>query len=86
MPAAPINNIAQVVDDPHTKAREMFVETEHPTAGKITVTGSQLKLSETPAAIRTPAPALGQDNEAVYGEWLGMSAEEVAAYKSEGVF
>lgn len=86
VPAAPINNIAQVVDDPHTKAREMFVETEHPTAGKITVTGSQLKLSETPAAIRTPAPALGQDNEAVYGEWLGMSAEEVVVYKSEGVF
>ena len=86
VPAAPINSIAQVVHDLHTKAREMFVETEHPKAGKITVTGSQLKLSGTPVTFRTPAPALGQDNVAVYGGWLGMAEEEITAYKNEGVF
>ena len=86
VPAAPINNIEQVVNDPHTKAREMFVETEHPKAGKFTMTGSQLKLSRTPVTYRTPAPALGQDNEAVYGEWVNMTPEEIAAYKEKGVF
>lgn len=34
---------------------------------------------------RTPAPELGQDNEAVYGELLGLTADEVAAYREKGV-
>lgn len=86
VPAAPINNIEQVVKDPHTKAREMFIDIEHPKAGKMTITGSQLKLSETPVSIRTPAPALGQDNDAVYGDWLNMTTEEIDAYRNEGIF
>jgi len=86
VPAAPINNIEQVVHDPHVKARDMFVDVDHPKAGRMTITGSQLKLSETPATIRTPAPALGQDNATVYSEWLRLSADEIAAYTSEGVF
>lgn len=85
VPAAPINNIEQVVHDPHVKAREMFVEMEHPKAGKLTVTGSQLKLSETPVSIERPAPSLGQDNDLVYGEWLGMSENELAVCREEGV-
>lgn len=85
VPAAPINDIAQVVHDPHAEARQMFVDIEHPRAGKMTITGSQLKLSETPASIRTPAPELGQDNQAVYGEWLGFSAKELDSLREEGV-
>lgn len=86
VPAAPINNIEQVVNDPHTKAREMFVDIEHPKAGKMTITGSQLKLSETPISIRTPAPALGQDNETIYSEWLNMTSEAIKDYENEGIF
>ena len=86
VPAAPINNIAQVVADPHTKARGMFTEIEHPVAGKLTITASQLKLSETPATVRTPSPTLGQDNEAVYGALLGLTPDEVEQYRQEGVF
>lgn len=85
VPAAAINNIAQVVADPQVKEREMFVDIEHPVAGKMTMTGSQLKLSETPVQYRKVAPALGEDNEAVYGEWLGMTPEQVAKYREEGV-
>ena len=85
VPAAPINNIAQVVADPHTKARSMFVDIEHPIAGKLTITGSQLKLSETPATVRTPSPTLGQHNVSVYGEWLGLGEDDVKELQQEGV-
>lgn len=86
VPCAPIYDIAQVASDPHiAEAREMFVEHEHPIAGKLKITGSHLKLSATPTEIRTPAPALGEDNEAIYGELLGVSREEIAALKTAGV-
>ena len=62
VPAAPIYDIAQVVADPHIGgAREMFVDIEHPVAGKMKITGSHIKLSETPTSIRKPSPALGEN-------------------------
>ena len=64
----------------------MFTEIEHPVAGKLTITASQLKLSETPATVRTPSPTLGQDNEAVYGALLGLTPDEVEQCRQEGVF
>ena len=86
VPCAPIYSIDQVVKDFYIAGdRKMFVETEHPVAGKITLTGSHLKLSETCTDIRTPSPALGQDNENVYGEMLGFSPEKVAELRAEGV-
>lgn len=86
VPAAPINNIAQVVADPHIAgAREMFVEVDHPKAGKMKITGSHIKLSETKPCIKTPAPLLGQHNNEVYQELLGLSMEEIAAMKEDGL-
>jgi formyl-CoA transferase len=85
VPAAPINNIEQVVHDPHIAgAREMFVEIEHPKAGKLTITGSHIKLSDTPPTIRVPSPGHGEHNAAVYGELLGLSADEVTKLRAEG--
>ncbi|MDR1732837.1 MAG: CoA transferase [Synergistaceae bacterium] len=85
IPCAPIYDIRQVVEDPHIAgARQMFVEIEHPVAGKTKLTGSHLKLSGTPTSLRTPSPALGQHNEEIYGSFLGLSADEVAALKQEG--
>lgn len=86
IPAAPIFDIPQVVADPHiAKDREMFVEQEHPKAGKLLLTGSHIKLSETPTEIRTPAPALGQDNAEVYKELLGLTEDDLAALKAKNV-
>lgn len=84
VPAASINDISQVVADPQTKNREMFVDIEHPVAGKMTMTGSQLKLSETPVQYRKVAPALGEDNEEVYGELLGLTPGDIQRLKEEG--
>ena len=84
IPAGPINSIDKVVADPHIKAREMFVECEHPVAGKVTLTNTQLKFTNRPAGVRFPAPLLGQHNEEVLKS-LGRSDEEIAAYKANGV-
>ncbi len=86
VPAAPIYNTAQVKADPHIAGdREMFVEQDHPKAGKVVVTGSPLKMSGTPVDLTAPAPTLGQHNAEVYGEVLGLDAKQVAALKSEGI-
>ena len=85
-PAAPINTIDRVVADPHIGgAREMFVELPHPTAGNMKVCGNQIKLSGTPVQFNIPAPLLGQHNEQILGEMLGMDAAQVQALKDEGV-
>ena len=85
IPAGPIYDISQIMADPQTKDREMFIEMEHPTLGNITVNGCAIKLGDTPASVRTPAPALGQDNAKVLREFLKMSDEELSDYQSRGI-
>lgn len=86
IPAGPILDISQILADPHVKEREMFVEMEHPTLGHITVNGCAIKLMDTKPAVRTPAPALGQDNRAVYQQMLGLSDAECDALHEKQVF
>lgn len=87
IPAGPIYNIAQVVSDPHIAgAREMFVELEHPLAGKMKITGNQIKMSETPVTYRKPAPLLSQDTKMVLSEELGMTDDEFAELSEKGIF
>ena len=68
---APVNNIAQVVNDPHILEREMVVEVEHPRAGKLKVTGTPMKFSRTPCKIQKACPDMGQDTEEILKN-LGM--------------
>lgn len=67
VPAGPIHDYAEVVEDPHTKAREMVVELEHPEAGTVYGLGIPVKLSATPGSIRLPAPLLGEHNDEILG-------------------
>ncbi len=86
IPAAPIYGIDQVVADPHIAgAREMFVDTVHPKAGPIKLTGSHIKFSETKTAIRTPSPGLGEHNTEVLESLLGMTPTEIQSLREEGV-
>ena len=86
IPAAPINTIDKVVKDPHIAgAREMFVETEHPKAGKITLTNSQIKLTHHKTEIRTPAPLLGQHTDEILIQKLGYTKEDIASFHETGV-
>jgi crotonobetainyl-CoA:carnitine CoA-transferase CaiB-like acyl-CoA transferase len=87
VPSSPINTIDRVVKDPHIAgAREMFVEVEHPVAGKTTLTGDHIKFSDKKAEIRTPAPTLGQNNFDVYENFVGLSEETIKEYIEKGVF
>lgn len=86
IPAAPINTIDRVTKDPHIAgAREMFIDIEHPVAGKITMTGNQVKFTHNKTSIRMPAPTLGQHNQEVLKELLNYSDEEIAQLLDDGV-
>ena len=87
VPAGPIYDIDQVTKDPHIAgAREMFVEMEHPVAGKLTITGNQIKLSGTPVKFRTPAPLLGQHTDEILKDFLGMDESEIQTLREKNVF
>lgn len=85
IPCAPIMSIDQVTSDPHIAGdREMFVPVNHPVAGMTTLTGNHIKMSGTPAEIRTPSPVLGEHNSQVYRELLGLTEAEVEDLRSQG--
>src|SRR2546427_3597702 len=85
VPAAPVNNVAEMVADPQVQAREMFVELDHPTYGRVKTTGTPLKLSETPGRVRWLAPQPGEHNEEVFVGLLGYSKDDLARWRGEGV-
>ena len=83
VPAGPIYNIAQVYEDPHIRDREMLVELDHPTAGKVKNIGIPVKLSLTPGQIRRPGPLLGEHTDDVL-LWLGLDRSEIAHLRDLG--
>jgi crotonobetainyl-CoA:carnitine CoA-transferase CaiB-like acyl-CoA transferase len=85
VPAAPVNNVAEMIADPQIKAREMFVELEHRVHGPLKITGTPLKMSETPGQVRSLAPEPGEHNEDVFVDLLGYSKDDLARWREEGV-
>ena len=85
VPAAPVNNMAEMVADPQVQAREMFVEHDDPTYGRLKLTGTPLKMSRTPGRVRSLAPRPGEHNEDIFVGLLGHSREELARWQADGV-
>lgn len=86
VPVAPINMLADVVNDEHIAgAREMFIHMHHPVIGDMTVPGNPVKLLDTKPDISKCAPDLGQDNKAVYGEMLGLTEGDLETLKAQNV-
>jgi crotonobetainyl-CoA:carnitine CoA-transferase CaiB-like acyl-CoA transferase len=83
VPAGPIYNMADVYADPQVQAREMMVEMDHPTAGRIKNIGVPVKLSETPGSVRSPSPLLGQHTDEVLSD-MGCSEEEISRLREAG--
>jgi crotonobetainyl-CoA:carnitine CoA-transferase CaiB-like acyl-CoA transferase len=82
----PIYTIADIFEDPHVRARDMLLEHIDPEFGPYIGPGIVPKLSETPGAVRWSATwEEGSHNREVYGELLGLSDDELAALKEEGV-
>jgi crotonobetainyl-CoA:carnitine CoA-transferase CaiB-like acyl-CoA transferase len=84
IPFAPVSTLSDLVNSEHLNVRGFFVEVAHPEAGTLKHAGAPYKLGLTPWEIRSPAPTLGQHNEKVFGERLGMSADEIAALTKMG--
>ena len=85
VPCAPVQTIDQVFSEPQVHHRDMLVEVDHPTAGKVRMAGIPVKFSTTPASIRLPPPTLGQHTEEILKTWLGMKSEEVEELKRNHV-
>jgi formyl-CoA transferase len=83
VPAGPIRDYAEVLDDPHTSARGMVAQVTHAAAGPTKTLGVPVKLSATPGTIRTAAPTLGAHTEEVLRD-LGLSTAEIAALRAQG--
>ncbi len=83
--AVPVMNVEDQYFDPHFKARQTFIEVEHPLVGMEVLYGFPFKLSKTPAAIHRVCPSLGEHNNYVFGELLGLSDEEIKRLYDEGV-
>jgi len=83
LPAGPVLDILEMQADPQARAREMIVEVDHPTAGRVKTLGHPVKFSETPASLRRAAPVLGQHSREVLQE-AGYDAQEIEAMVASG--
>ncbi|MBI2161018.1 MAG: CoA transferase [Candidatus Rokubacteria bacterium] len=88
VPAGPVRDLREALEDEHLRAREMVVALEHPTRGPIPGAkgvGMPIKFLHHPAAFDAPAPTLGAHNADVYGRLLGLGAAELETLRADGV-
>ena len=78
IPCGPINTYEEVMSDPQIQARQMVVDTDHPTLGRVRTLGTPLKMSDTPLVTGRHAPLLGEHTEQVLQE-AEFTPEEIAA-------
>jgi formyl-CoA transferase len=71
--------------DPHFAAREAIVDVPHPQFGRIRMQNVVPKLSATPGGVRAPSPALGEHNDAIYLDMLGLPRERYESLKAARV-
>ena len=86
IPAGPIYNVKQILENEHIAgARQMFVEVNHPVIGPMKVNGNPVKLMDMMPRVNYPAPTLGQDNDLIYKNMLGLSDDEIRNLQKENV-
>jgi crotonobetainyl-CoA:carnitine CoA-transferase CaiB-like acyl-CoA transferase len=86
VPCGPVASIAEIFEDPHYKARENIAYVKDPRSPQTVAMPNVVpRLMETPGGIDKLGPSLGADNADVYGELLGLSAEQRAALQKSGV-
>jgi crotonobetainyl-CoA:carnitine CoA-transferase CaiB-like acyl-CoA transferase len=82
---APVYSNADLMQDPHFKARGAVTQAVDEDFGSVAVPCVVPRLSATPGEVRTSGPAPGAHNTEIYGDWLGMSASEISALARDGV-
>jgi formyl-CoA transferase len=83
-PCGPINDLQQVFEMSQVREREMLIEMDHPTIGKLPLVGSPLKMSDTPVEYRLPPPLLGEHTKDVLKDVLGYDDARVQQLKNSG--
>jgi crotonobetainyl-CoA:carnitine CoA-transferase CaiB-like acyl-CoA transferase len=85
IPAGKIYRAPEMLADSHFAARDAIISVDTPRWGKVKMQNAFPKLSDTPSSVRSPAPTeIGEDNDAVYRDLLGLSDDELDALKSSG--
>ncbi|HSK30191.1 MAG TPA: CoA transferase, partial [Candidatus Limnocylindria bacterium] len=82
---APVLSMGEVLEDPHIKERQAFIQRNHSTAGPVTLLAPWIHMSKTPPTIREDSPALGQHTSEVLGGVLGLGTAELDHLRSQGV-
>ena len=85
VPSAAVLRGPDLLEDPHYTERGTFVTVDHPQVGPRRYPGMPWKMSATPVRVRWASPTLGQHNNQIYGELLGMPREEIAALEAQEV-
>jgi CoA:oxalate CoA-transferase len=85
VPCAPIATVAEVVQNPHLKEREMILHADHPAFDGLIVPGSPLKTAGAAGAPATRAPDLGEHTDAVLGRLLGYDAGRLAELRAKQI-
>ena len=85
VPCGSVRRFDELFADPQLDAREMIAMVEHATIGPLKALGVPVKLSDTPGAVRTPPPTLGQHTDAVLRHDLGFTADAIAALRRQQV-
>lgn len=84
VPAGRVYTAKDIYEDPHYRARDMILQQETRDGYTVDVPGIVPKLSETPGSIRSSAPGLGDDTDAVLAG-MGLSTEQIAQLRAQGV-
>ena len=82
---AGVDRVHEVLENPHLHARGLLLDVDDGEVGSLTVPLASPRGTRSRAAIRHLGRALGADNDAVYGDWLGLTADEIAALRDARV-
>ena len=85
VPNGPINDIAQVFDEPQVRARGVKIELDHAAAGKLPLVASPMRFSGTPLEYRLAPPLLGEHTDQVLKEFLKLNEAEIAKLRADGI-
>ncbi|MBC7379402.1 MAG: CoA transferase [Burkholderiaceae bacterium] len=83
--SAPVRDLQDVIHDPHMLARRAIEWIDHPDLGKVPVPNSPIRYGGSEPLAIVPSRQLGQDNDAVYGDWLGLAKEDIDQLRVDGV-
>lgn len=81
----PVYSVAEIVEDPHYRARGDIIEVDDPELGRTRMVGIVPKFSDTPGGVGHAGPSVGEHNAAVYGGWLGLGEADLAGLSARGV-